>query len=270
VGVALFSLALSSVASVPARATWGNFLTETKGLDSCAAPSIATMQAFWNGTPYYTWYIYVGGISRACAQPNLTASWVQQVSTIAGPPDWGLVPIWVGPQAPCTTYAHRMSSNTTTAYNQGYAEAQSANGAVWGLGMGGGIPIVVDIEAFNTSNSTCLAAVKAYVRGWSAFLQSPPAQPAGVYGSTCGSGLNNYAALSPHPDWIWGAYWNGNPSTSNMACITATNWANRQRHKQYQGGHNETWNGKTVNVDSDCANGPNFGPAQRILDTSCG
>jgi hypothetical protein len=36
--------------------------------------------------------------------------------------------------------------------------------------------------------------------------------------------------------------------------VPSSDWVNQQRHKQYQGGHNETWNGSTINVDSDCAN----------------
>ena len=36
----------------------------------------------------------------------------------------------------------------------------------------------------------------------------------------------------------------------------STEWANHQRIKQWQAPHNETWGGVTINIDSNCANGP--------------
>ena len=48
----------------------------------------------------------------------------------------------------------------------------------------------------------------------------------------------------------------GNPSTSTLSCVSGTSWASHQRLKQYQGDHNETYGGVTLNIDSNCANGP--------------
>lgn len=66
-----------------------------KGFDACAAPDSATMNAWKAHSPYNAVGIYIGGRNRACAQKNLTASWVQQQAS-AG---WRFMPIYVGAQA---------------------------------------------------------------------------------------------------------------------------------------------------------------------------
>src|SRR4051794_35694103 len=84
-----------------------------RGLDSCTAPSLSQMSAFWSNTPYSYWGIYIGGSTRGCSQPNLTASWVRSVTTQG----WKLLPIWVGPQNPCQPgQAAYFSRTTSTAY----------------------------------------------------------------------------------------------------------------------------------------------------------
>jgi len=45
-----------------------------KGFDTCAAPSSSQMQAWWTNTPWSWVGVYVGGASRGCSQPNLTAA----------------------------------------------------------------------------------------------------------------------------------------------------------------------------------------------------
>jgi Rv2525c-like, glycoside hydrolase-like domain len=66
-----------------------------QGFDACTAPSVAQMQAWRQQSPYRAIGIYIGGSDRACAQPNLTASWVSRQQQ-AG---WHFIPIYVGPQA---------------------------------------------------------------------------------------------------------------------------------------------------------------------------
>ena len=41
--------------------------------DACTAPPLATMQAWKIASPYKGVGVYIGGVSRSCAQPNLTA-----------------------------------------------------------------------------------------------------------------------------------------------------------------------------------------------------
>jgi len=217
------------------------------------------MANFWNGTPYYYWGIYIGGDERGCSQPNLTKGWIATVTngTANGVQmNWKLLPIWVGPQDPCQHgYSHYISMNTTTAFNQGESEGASAYDEwVTTLGQSANTPIEYDME-FNgyAISSGCLAAMKSFINGWVTQLHLPPAQKAGLYTST-GGDLNNFASIAHPPDFIDGANYSSGKSTSNMPGVSSSNWSHQQRHKQYRGPHNETWNGTTLGVDSRCAN----------------
>ena len=52
------------------------------------------------------------------------------------------------------------------------------------------------------------------------------------------------------PDEIWMANWNGAQNTSD-GYVPAQDWAAHQRLHQYQGAHNETYGGTTINIDGD-------------------
>ena len=69
-----------------------------RGFDACAAPSLSSMTAWMSKSPYVGVGIYIGGSNRGCSQPNLTSAWVSNVIAQG----WHTVPIWVGPQAPCS------------------------------------------------------------------------------------------------------------------------------------------------------------------------
>ncbi len=255
VALALAAGALVGVtlaAAGPATATPRDFITIGKGGDSCSAPSVSQMSAFFRNTPYLAWGIYIGGEDRACGQPNLTASWVSQV-TAQG---WALLPLWVGPQNPCLAGFDHFSTNTSTAYSQGQNEAKTAYNALVGLGMSSNSPIIYDMEAGGSNTSTCIAATKSFVQGWVNQLAVAPAQPSGLYTSTCAGFLNDFTALSPPPTFVDGADYDGVISTGDLPCVGGNSWNNHQRHKQYAGGHNETWNGVTLNIDNTCSNGP--------------
>lgn len=245
--------------SAPARATPSAHRLIGKGLDSCTAPSRSQMTAFWRNTPYTYWGIYIGGSTRGCAQPNLTAIWVRDVTNQG----WKLLPIWVGPQNPCQPgQAAYFSRNAGTAYQQGKHEAYLAYKALVALGMAANSPIDYDLESSGgTNTTTCVSATKSFIHGWVNQLHVAPAQIAGVYGSTCASFLDQFATLNPPPDFIDGADWDGKTSTSVMACVSSRHWTNHQRHKQYRGGHYESWNGVRLDVDSRCANSVAVGNA---------
>src|ERR1700754_974540 len=85
-----------SAAVAPASAA-GTVKLTGYGADTCTAPSETQMRAFWTNTPYSYWGVYIGGADRACAQPNLTRTWVSHMLTMG----WDLMPIWVGRQNPC-------------------------------------------------------------------------------------------------------------------------------------------------------------------------
>jgi glycoside hydrolase-like protein len=253
---------------VPAAQAYGH-VSQKKGFDTCAAPSASTMQTWWTSSPYWNIGIYIGGSNRGCSQPNLTASWITTVQNQG----WGLLPIWVGPQMKYPDcqgrqYNSYISLNTSTAYNQGYDQAFAAYSAAGTLGFDRtSMPIVYDLEGYN-GNSTCRAAAKSFMNGWDTYLHVPPAQKAGVYGSACSSYINDFAGIANVPDFIWFAWWNGNPSTKNITCINSGYWIHNQRHKQYVGGHNETYGGKTINIDNDCSDGPVYYPYDRFDSSS--
>ncbi|NEA48743.1 glycoside hydrolase domain-containing protein, partial [Streptomyces sp. SID10815] len=59
--------------ALPADAT----VHQGKGFDTCAAPGPSTMTAWKTASPYSAVGVYIGGVNRGCAQPNLTAEWVR-------------------------------------------------------------------------------------------------------------------------------------------------------------------------------------------------
>jgi Domain of unknown function (DUF1906) len=253
-------LATVAASPSPAGAATTTYTGSLLGLDTCRDPTVSQMQAFWTNTPYFFWGIYIGGSNMGCSQPNLNSSWISSVTN--GNQFWALTPFWVGAQMPvnsCGTRSYRsyISLNTTTAYNQGQTEGTSAFNEILGLGMGSNTPITYDLEGFSHyTNATCTAAAQAFVNGWTHQLAVAPPQDSGVYGSTCQSDLDKYAFISRPPTYIHGASWDNNSSTAVMPCVSSGHWVDNQRLKQYQGGHNVTENGVTLNVDSDSVDGP--------------
>jgi Domain of unknown function (DUF1906) len=259
---------LFSSAAAPAYALGGGSGAgiSMHGFDTCQDPSQRTAQAWWTHTPWSWIGLYIGGSEMACSQPNLGASYLNNLHAMG----WRFQFIWVGPQAPCSGFGVTFSSNTTTAYAQGKAEARAARSKLIGLGIANqakGTPVTFDLEAFNASVCNARAAAVSFIRGWVDQLHVAPAQSAGVYGSTCASELQSYAAVHP-PDFIWGADYDGNQRTSVMSCVGSGSWVNHQRLKQYIGGHNETWGGVTMNIDTDCSNGP-VAPTGANFGTAC-
>jgi hypothetical protein len=238
------------------------------GFDTCQDPSQSTMNAWWHNTPWSWVGVYIGGSEMACSQPSLTSAWLNNQNRVG----WRFSFIWVGAQAPCSGFGVTFSSNTATAYQQGKNEAKAARAKLLSLGITNGAkgtPLTYDLEGFNPSSCNAQAAAHRFVQGWVDQLHVAPAQSAGVYGSTCASSLQTYAGSS-QPDYIWGANFDGNQRTSVMSCVSSTSWASahHQRLKQYIGGHNETWGGVTLNIDTDCANGP-VAPNGAGTSTAC-
>jgi hypothetical protein len=59
-------------------------------------------------------------------------------------------------------------------------------------------------------------------------------------------------------DAIWIARWTGHPDAFafDPAVLPPSLWANRARIQQYQGDHDETWGGVTLNIDSNWVDAP--------------
>jgi len=217
------------------------------------------MQDWITNSPYRVWNLYMGGSSRAnCGA--LTAWYIAQLAEQG----WRFIPTWVGPQAACSGFLSRMSYDPATAYTQGVAEANAAINAAEILGLTfadkSGTIIYYDLEAYDVGNSPCREAAQAFISGWSGQLQAR-ANLAGVYGSTCGSAIADFAGGGNVPDVVWLAAWlipyqyRSSVTVWNLACLPNTLWVNAQRIRQYAGGHDETWGAATLNIDSSVFDG---------------
>jgi Domain of unknown function (DUF1906)/Putative peptidoglycan binding domain len=265
VTAAVIALLTGLIATVaPAQAsrivTPGNFTGY--GFDQCEAPSQRAMDAWLRHSPFLAAGIYISGDSRACrAQRNLTRTWVNtQLSK-----GWRLLPITLGPQASCSTrfprYGHDETINPQPgtygkygkARTQGRAEAVKAVNAAQALGIAPRSTLWYDLEGFDHTRTRCRESALGFLSGWTAKLHEL-GYVSGVY-SSVGSGIKilddarvNRPDAFHLPDMIWLARWDGNANTSS-SYIRADGWRPGGRVKQYQGGHNETWGGVTINID---------------------
>ncbi|HEY3952651.1 MAG TPA: DUF1906 domain-containing protein [Streptosporangiaceae bacterium] len=222
------------------------------GFDACTVPSVATMTA-WLKSPYRVAGTYLGGDNWACSYGNFTPSWVRQVAAEG----WRFIPIWVGPQAPCSTIPGAVLINPAKAAAQGKAQAAAAVSTAAGFGYGKGTPVYFDMEGYSTSASGCSQAVLAFLAGWTKGLHAA-GYTSGVY-SSAASGVADLASQYgksgyTEPDDIWIADWTGDPVLTDPY-VPAADWPGQHRLHQYYGGHNETWGGATVNVDNNVADG---------------
>jgi hypothetical protein len=108
--------------------------------------------------------------------------------------------------------------------------------------------------------------VLAFLAAWSSKLHAL-GYLSGVYSST-GSGIADLVGVVgtsfPEPDEIWIADWNGQPTTGDAA-VPAADWVAHQRIHQYEGAHNETYGGATINVDSDAVDTATAQPGYTAL-----
>ncbi len=228
------------------------------GFDACAAPSSRAMAA-WESSPYRAVGVYIGGLNRACSQPNLTAAWVgEQVAE-----GWHLIPTYVGLQAPtsaCTTCAS-LSSGLGTATKQGAEAARDAVADAQAIGMGPGSPIYFDMEAY-TRTASATRATLTFLAAWTEELHLL-GYTSGVYSSSA-SGIADLAGQVgedyPLPDDLWFANWNYRANALDPY-LPATAWSEHQRIHQYRGGHNETYGLTTINIDNNFVEGATVGAA---------
>ena len=234
-----------------------------QGFDTCAAPTSAIMDTWWKSSPYTSAGIYLGGANRACSQPNLTRAWVSTMRTQG----WGLLPIWVGPQASCTTLGNttKIPSDSPTAEARGFSEGIAAANAADALGFQWLDPVYYDMEAYPRGGQ-CSVSVQRFASGWVAGLNSR-GYLAGFYSSLC-SGILDLAAAYDDPsirrqNAVWIAAWNNTPNIFGFGSpcfLSDLKWGNHQRVHQFQGGHNEAWGGVTINIDTNAVDGPTTRP----------
>jgi hypothetical protein len=246
-----------SVADAANPITPGNY--QGLGFDQCNAPSQATMDTWLAKSPYRAIGIYISGDLRYCStQANLTPTWVH-TQLLAG---WHLLPIHVGAQASCSTQARyhadlidpSPTDDYVAARGQGRAEARQAVAAAQALGIVGQSTIFYDLEAFPTSNTACSTSALKFLSGWTNQLITL-GYTSGVYSSgSSGIALLDQARQTPGntiklPTELWIGDWNGT-ADANSSYVSPDGWVSLRVH-QYRGGHNETWGGVTINIDSD-------------------
>jgi hypothetical protein len=111
-----------------------------------------------------------------------------------------------------------------------------------------------------TQTASATKAVLTFLEAWTVKLHAL-GYTSGVYSSS-GSGIEDVAGqvgtTYALPDNLWIANWNGAQNTIDPV-VPSNAWANHQRIHQYSGGHNETYGGVTINIDSDYVDGATVG-----------
>ncbi|WP_243059659.1 glycoside hydrolase domain-containing protein [Nocardioides sp. SR21] len=232
------------------------------GFDQCHTPEQKKMDRWLQSSPFLAVGIYISGDSRACRdQPNLTPRWVYRQLTRG----WRLLPITLGPQASCQPRFPRYGDDETInpkpgknkRYDKARAQARSEAGRAAAtateLGIALGSTLWYDLEGFELSNVRCRESALAFLSAWTTQLHEL-GFVSGVY-SSAGSGikmLDDARVNRPDkvvlPDMIWVARWDGVANTST-SYLREDGWRPHARIKQYQGGHDETWGGVTINID---------------------
>jgi hypothetical protein len=212
------------------------------GFDTCAAPSAAYMKAWRSKSPYRAIGVYIGGSDEACAQPNLTKSWLAKEAA-AG---WHFMPMYVGPQAEFGELGKHPG-------HQGHAAAEDAVAQAERLGLGAGTPIYYDMEAYASGET---GKALRFLTAWTSWLHSL-GYSSGIYSSSSSA----VAALAHQyktgkyaiPDVIFDALWNGKANTSDSV-LRASEWPNHQRVHQFDGNVAQSYGGDSINVDKDYLN----------------
>ncbi|WP_110181203.1 glycoside hydrolase domain-containing protein [Nocardioides solisilvae] len=232
------------------------------GFDQCVAPTQQAMDAWLEHSPFLAVGIYISGDSRACrTQPNLSPTWIS-TQLAKG---WRLLPIALGPQASCEPRFPRYKDDFKispapgdgsypTARAQGAAEADKNAADATAYGIAPGSTLWYDLEGFDLTNTHCRESALAFVSAWVERIEAL-GYVSGFY-SSAGSGikmLDDARVKRPGqfrlPQRIWIARWDGIANTSTTY-IGEDGWRPGGRVKQYRGGHNETWGGVTINIDS--------------------
>jgi len=219
------------------------------GFDTCTAPSLPTMHA-WR-SEYAVVGVYIGGANSACAYGNLSASWLGTVGSEA----WGVLPAYVGPQAPCWG-GTGVLIDPGSAAAEGSAAAADAISEARAFDLGAGSPIYYDMEAYNGGTS-CTQAVLQFLGAWDRRVAAAgyvtgvySSQDSGIADMQLGA-VTKVVNFTP-PDAVWFALWDQNPTLSDGDLL----WPLSERAKQYAGNVFATVAGITLEIDKDIVGGP--------------
>ena len=244
-------LPASTASAAPARQAGGSPGSFTGyAFDACTAPAQAVMDAWWLQSPYAGVGVYIGGGNRLCTQPELSAQWVGTQQQRG----WHVMPLWVGPQASCSSYATKMAGDIPTATQQGLAEASIAVATAQGLGLGSGSTLYYDLEDYDITQTACRQAALGFLSGWTQGLRGA-GYTSGVY-SNIAAGITSlsYADVaSPGsyemPDEIWFAWANGQADVATDSRVTSPRWDDHARIHQYVLDTPQSFGGYPLTVD---------------------
>jgi hypothetical protein len=224
--------------------------------DTCEAPSQRQMDAWQEHSPYAAVGVYIAGENRGCPrQRHLDAAWVATQAARG----WRLLPLSVGPQAPCSegTRWSRVDASPANRYaaarGQGRDVATEAAGAARDLGIARGSTLWLDVESFDISRIRCRDATLTYVSSWTRALRKV-GYVSGFYSSgSTGIHMLEQARVAARgtydlPDQIWVGDWNQRHDTGSVH-VARDGWP-RGRVHQYSGTHPETYGGVTLRIDS--------------------
>jgi hypothetical protein len=221
------------------------------GFDSCTAPSLATMRV-WR-QQYAAIGVYIGGVNDACAYGNLSAAWISSAAGMG----YGMLPTYVGPQAPCWSYTGQgVRIVPVKAAAEGVTAGEAAVSDARLFGLAAGSPIYYDMEAYDGSQS-CKNAVLTFIGAWDRTVAAA-GYVTGVYSSQDSGIENMQAAVTAKttgftaPDALWIALWN-DVATLNDGSLS---WPLDERSRQYWGNATGTVGGITLSVDDDIVGGP--------------
>ena len=228
----------------------GRVIGSGLGFDTCTVPSTGTMK-HWLASPFRMVGTYLGGDNWACNYGNFNRSWVTQVATMG----WRFIPLWVGPQAPCTSIYGAVRINTANSEAEGRSQAASAVSTAKGFGFGKGSPIYFDMEGYDNLDRSCSHAVLNFLNGWTKALHSA-GYTSGVY-SSASSGMTDLAGQYhtsgySEPNDMWFADWDADAVITNSG-LSSHDWPGYRRVHQFDGPNVERFGGVSVNIDDDYA-----------------
>ncbi|MCF6377761.1 DUF1906 domain-containing protein [Nocardioides KLBMP 9356] len=230
--------------------------------DARCAPTQEEMDAWLTSSPFWGVGVYIGGSTASCqptatdpGQPHLDATWVAQQRRNG----WRVLPIWVGPQTACSSYADRIDANPAGDYAaadaRGRAEAAAAVARAGELGLPASTTLWYDLEGgWDVADTHCRRSALRFLSGWTSQLHAM-GRRSGVYSSVSAGihVLDNAANLSPGsyemPDQVWYAWYNGEADADiDPRWVRADSWQGERVH-QYEAHTTLAYGGVPLTVD---------------------
>jgi len=250
----LLTMLTAGSASAAARPSPGSFTGFA--FDARCTPSQEEMDAWRTTSPFWGVGVYIGGSSMACEdQSALTTRWVRRQTRLG----WKVLPIWVGAQAACTSYADRIDPDPADAYaaarRQGRAEARRAVARADELGVPPRSTLWYDLEDFPLADDDCRRSALRFLSGWTEQLHRQGWR-SGVYANVAAAihALDNADKLSPGsyrlPDQVWYAWDNGRADTDIAhRWVREDSWRPGGRIHQYALDTSAEYGGVRLHID---------------------